>query len=507
MPTVADIAERLPGARVVGDPDVIVGGLTHDSRQVREGDAFAALQGERSDGTSFVDDAVRAGAVAIIVPHAVELPISQIIVADTRTALGPAAAACYGDPTDQLTLVGITGTNGKTTITYLLESALRAIGARPGVMGTVDYRFEDRAWHAHHTTPEAPVIQAVAREMVDAGATHLVLEASSHGLALGRLAGCAFDAVAFTNLTQDHLDFHTDMDDYAAAKLSLFTSAIAERPAARVVVNLDDRFSATILRNLRHPVIGVSCDPRSRAAIRPLTAPRIGIDGIEATVTTPGGEGQLSSQLLGDHNLNNLLVALGVCLQLDGDLEPLLTGLATVEAIPGRLERVPNGRGFTVLVDYSHTPDALATALASLRPLTAGRLICAFGCGGDRDHAKRPMMGRAVAGGADLALVTSDNPRTEDPAAIIAMIVPGVVEGGLDAIDEGDLGGASSGYVVEVERARAIRLAIGAAAPGDTVLIAGKGHEDYQILGTQKIHFDDREQALDAIAELGGADG
>jgi len=507
MPTVAEIAGRLPGARVVGPPDTEVVDLTHDSREVRSGTLFAALRGRRSDGMSFVGDALGRGATALLVPEDVDVPVPRIVVADTRAALGPAAAACYGDPTGELALVGVTGTNGKTTITFMLEAALRSVGSLPAVMGTIDYRFGDRRWQAPHTTPEAPVIQSMAREMLDAGATHLVMEASSHGLALGRLRGCQFDVVAFTNLTQDHLDFHADMDDYAAAKLILFTTALEHTPGARGVINVDDPYSSTILERMRHPALTVSCDPASGANLRPLGPPRVGIDGISARVATPGGEVDLESPLLGVHNLSNLLVSLGICLQLGLDPESVAVGLSRLAAVPGRLERVPGGRGFTVLVDYAHTPDALATALASLRSLTAGRLICVFGCGGDRDRAKRPLMGRAVALAADLALVTSDNPRTEDPASIIGMIVPGVEAAGLERIDPRDLVRARRGFAVEPDRARAIGIAVDAAAAGDTLLIAGKGHEDYQILGTEKIHFDDREHARDALARAGGADG
>ncbi|MBW2276779.1 MAG: hypothetical protein JRF63_04760 [Deltaproteobacteria bacterium] len=258
---------------------------------------------------------------------------------------------------------------------------------------------------------------------------------------------------------------------------------------------------------MRHPALTVSCTPTSGADICPLSEPRLGIDGITARIVTPAGEADISSPLLGAHNLNNLLMALGICLQLELDLTTVVGGLSGLEVVPGRLERVPGGPGFTVLVDYAHTPDALATTLASLRSLTAGRLICVFGCGGDRDRAKRPLMGGAVAREADLILVTSDNPRTEDPTAIIEMIVPGVEDTGLARVGIQGFDGARTGFAVELDRARAIRLAVGSARPGDTLLIAGKGHEDYQILGTEKIHFDDREQARDALAQLGGVDG
>ena len=367
-------------------------------------------------------------------------------------------------------------------------------------MGTVEYRFGERSWHAAHTTPEAPTIQAIAREMVDAGATHLVMEVSSHGLAQHRLRGCAFDVVAFTNLTQDHLDFHGGMADYAAAKMLLFTDAIAHNPGARAVVNVDDPFGAEIARSVRHPVLRCSCDPSGPADLKPAAAPLLSARGIEARISTPAGAVELCSPLVGAHNLANLLLALGICLELGADVDAALGRLATFSAVPGRLERVPCEYGIAVLVDYAHTPDALARVLAALRPLTGGRLVCVFGCGGDRDHSKRPQMGEVVAGAADVAVVTSDNPRTEKADGIIEMILPGVVRAGLPRITERDLGGASRGYVVEPDRAAAIALAIRSARAGDTILIAGKGHEDYQILGTEKVHFDDREQAAVAIA-------
>jgi UDP-N-acetylmuramoyl-L-alanyl-D-glutamate--2,6-diaminopimelate ligase len=505
MAKASEIAARI-GAAFVGDGDVEIVGATHDSREVRPGFLFAALSGANVDGRRYAGQAIAAGARALLLSEAIEAPpgVAQLVVAEPRRALGLAAAACYGDPTRALDVVGITGTNGKTTTTYLLEAALVAAGARPGVMGTVEYRCGERRWHAAHTTPEAPVIQAIAREMVDAGATHLFMEVSSHGLALGRLAGCSFDVVAFTNLTQDHLDFHRDMADYAAAKMLLFTDAIAGNPAARAVVNVDDPFGAKIARTARHRVVRVSCSASIDADVKPARAPRFGAGGIEAAVQTPAGEIFLRSPLVGAHNLANLLLAIGICGELGADLERCLAGLAAFAAVPGRLERVPCEDGVAVLVDYAHTPDALARVIAALRPFTPGRLLCVFGCGGDRDPDKRPKMGEAVARGADVAIVTSDNPRTEAPGAIIDMIVPGVVRGGQAPIPAASIHGAARGFVVERDRAAAIALAVGAARRGDTVLIAGKGHEDYQILGTEKVHFDDREQAAAAIAARGG---
>ena len=508
MATVAEIAARVPGAAVVGDGSVEPVGMTLDSRAVEPGFLFAAVAGAREDGTRFVEQAVAAGAAAIMARRPIAAGVPCIVAPDPRAALGPAAAACYGDPTRRLRLVGVTGTNGKTTVTYLLEAALAAAGYRPGVMGTVEYRLGERTWSAVHTTPEAPVIQSVARRMLDLGATHLLLEVSSHGLALGRVAGSVFDVAVFTNLTQDHLDFHATMEDYAAAKLLLFTAALEASPNARAVVNLDDPFSATILARLARPSIGVSVDHLGGADVRPAVPPGIGIHGIEARISTPGGQVPMTSPLLGGHNLSNLLVALGTALQLGVDPAVAARGLSAVAAIPGRLERAGRGPGPVVLVDYAHTPDALERVLAALRPVTAGRLIVVFGCGGDRDRGKRPLMGEAVARGADLAVVTSDNPRTEEPESIIRMIVPGLERQGWRPVSVDGLPAARGGFAVVPDRAAAIRLATLAARPEDTVLIAGKGHEDYQILGTGKIHFDDREQAraaLAARAEDGGS--
>ncbi len=507
MATVADIAARIPGARVVGDGSVEIAGMTQDSRAVEPGFLFAAVEGARADGARFVGEAVAAGAAAVLARQPVSQSVPCIIVPDPRGALGPAAAACYGDPTRRLRLVGVTGTNGKTTVTYLVEAALVAAGHHPGVMGTVEYRFGETRWSAVHTTPEAPVIQSVVRRMADLGATHLVLEVSSHGLALGRLGGSAFDVVAFTNLTQDHLDFHGTMEEYAAAKLLLFTAAIDGTPGTRAVVNQDDPFARTILARLERPVLTVSVDPAADADLRPEVPPRYGIEGITARVTTPGGPVSLVTPLLGPHNLSNLLVALGIALQLGLEPGAATAGLSAVGAVPGRLERIGAGSDIAVLVDYAHTPDALSRVLAALAPLTAGRLIAVFGCGGDRDRAKRPLMGEAVARGADLAVVTSDNPRTEEAGSIIDMILPGLEGEGWRHVAADELPSARLGFGVEPDRATAIRLAITAARPGDTVLVAGKGHEDYQILGTRRIHFDDRETARGILVGRAGEGG
>jgi UDP-N-acetylmuramoyl-L-alanyl-D-glutamate--2,6-diaminopimelate ligase len=501
MKSAIEIAPALEGARVLGDPNVLIGGVTHDSRQVEPGDLFAVLRGAKADGRAYVKDAMKKGAAALLVDEVVDADLPQIVVRDVRYALGFAAAECYDRPTEKSALVGVTGTNGKTTIVYLVESALKALGKRPGIMSTVAYRFEENSWDAGFTTPEAPVIQATAAKMLGKGATHLIMESSSHGIVQHRLNGCLYQVAAFTNLTQDHLDFHHTMEEYGAVKLRLFTDLLERNPKGRAVVNADDPFSKTILSNVKKPVITVSVHAESDADIRPSAPPEYTIQGISADIRLGEGTYHLKSPLIGAHNLSNLLVALGILMQLGEKAEAAVAAL-TSSGAPGRLERVSKEGEPTVLVDYAHTPDALVNVLAALRPLTKGRLICVFGCGGDRDNKKRPIMGSAVRDASDLAVVTSDNPRTENPNTIIDMILPGIEGGNMPRVDVSKLSILSRGFAVEPDRRLAVSAAILAAKEDDTVLIAGKGHEDYQILGTTKTHFDDREEARAALNRM-----
>ncbi len=500
MKSLIDIARAIEGATVRGDAAVRLSGVTHDSRQVEKGNLFCVLRGNKADGRAYIADALKRGAAALLVDEALDEAVPQIIVGDVRAALGIAAAECNGRPTEKLSLVGVTGTNGKTTIVYLVESVLTALGKRAGVMSTVSYRFGNHTWDAGFTTPEAPVIQSVAKKMRDLGADYLIMESSSHGVVQHRLNGCLYQVTAFTNLTQDHLDFHKTMEEYGAAKLRLFTDILDRNEKGRAVVNIDDPFSETILENLKKPALTVSVHTNSGADIRPAANPVYTILGIDTDIHTPQGVYHLHSPLIGPHNLSNLLVALGILMQLGETAKSVVSAL-TSKGAPGRLERVSRTGEPTVLVDYAHTPDALVNVLAALRPLTTGRLICVFGCGGDRDNKKRPMMGRAVRDAADLAVVTSDNPRTENPGAIIEMILPGIEGGDMPRVDAERLKDLARGFAVEPDRRRAILSAVLCAKQEDTVLIAGKGHEDYQILGTTKTHFDDREEAACALSK------
>jgi len=372
-----------------------------------------------------------------------------------------------------------------------VEAIIRAAGRSPAFLGTTAFRAPGEERQVGFTTPEGDAIARLAAEALERGADHLVMEVSSHGLALHRADACHFAVAAFSNLTQDHLDFHTDMQDYARAKTRLFT----ELDVAKRVVNVDDAFGAELAETLRD---AITVSARGPADIHAENAD-VGRDGIRARVHTPRGEVALESPLVGQHNLENLLLAVGIACALELPLDAIENGLRDSLGAPGRLEPVANDRGVRILVDYAHTPDALARALAALRPLTPGRLMVVFGCGGDRDRAKRPQMGQQAAQGADLVFVTSDNPRTEDPAAIVAEILPGVFEHHAPELSAQELD-AARGVHVEVDRRRAIAAAIGAARRGDTLLIAGKGHEDYQIVGTDKFPFDDRVEAQRALA-------
>lgn len=495
----SELVRRGLARDVRGDASVVVHGVRHDSRAVEPGDLFVAVRGRSVDGARFVADAIAKGAVAVASESELELDVPQLLVDDARLALGALAAAVYGDPTESLRVVGVTGTNGKTTTTWMVDEALRALGHSPALLGTVESRGPGMRAPAPYTTPEGDAIARFARAALDAGATHLVMEVSSHALAQHRADAVRFDVAAFTNLTQDHLDFHGTMDAYFEAKARLFL----ELSPRTSVVNVDDPWGERLAGQLGGGAIRVSREGASDADLR-IDSWSMERDGLHARVRCRGEHVDLRSPMIGAHNLDNLLLALGCLIALDVDVVDAVRALGATRGAPGRLERVEGLEGVMVLVDYAHTPDALARALAALRPITPGRLFVVFGCGGDRDRGKRPVMGEAAAKGADVAILTSDNPRTEDPHAILAEIEPGVLGAGMARA--GDLAHASRGYDVCEDRREAIRRAITAARPGDTVLIAGKGHEDYQIRGTTKLHFSDREEAGAAIAARGGGE-
>jgi UDP-N-acetylmuramoyl-L-alanyl-D-glutamate--2,6-diaminopimelate ligase len=476
-----------------GDPEIV--SVTADSRAVGPGVLFVAIAGARADGHDFAAEAARRGAAAIVAERSVPAaPAPLLLAPSSRRALALAAANLAGRPGDALKLAGVTGTNGKTTVTYLVEACLREAGIPAGVLGTVTHRWPGVERAAAHTTPDATFIQTVLAEMCAAGTRAVVMEVSSHALDQERVAGLRFAAAGFTNLTRDHLDYHGDMERYFAAKRRLFAEHLA--PGGTAVVNARDPWGARLAAELgpgrRVWRYGVRAEDDLRAQDT-----RTGLAGISAMLSTPTGPLALRSPLVGAHNVENLLCAAGLALALGVELAAVGRALAVSPGAPGRLERV-DGRGVTLFVDYAHTDDALVRALEALRAAGPRRLLCVFGCGGDRDRGKRPLMGRAAAA-ADLAIVTSDNPRTEDPGAIIAEIVPGLESAGRARLTPPAARDGASGFTVEPDRRAAIALAIACAREGDAVLVAGKGHENHQIVGTEKRPFSDRDEARRAL--------
>jgi UDP-N-acetylmuramoyl-L-alanyl-D-glutamate--2,6-diaminopimelate ligase len=480
-----------------GDPEIVR--VTGDSREVVPGALFFALPGAVQDGRRFAADAAAKGAAAVVAERTVECAPARLLLAPSaRRAMALAAASFHGRPGDALKLAGVTGTNGKTTVTYLVEACALEAALPVGVLGTITYRFPGVERVASHTTPESTAIQALLAEMRDAGTKAVVMEVSSHALAQERIAGMRFAAAGFTNLTRDHLDYHGDMETYFAAKRRLFTEHLAEGGTA--VVNARDPFGARLADQLGPGRVVWRYGVREGDALR-ATEVTTGLTGISSRFETPAGALEVRSPLTGAHNLENLLCAAGLALALGIPPAAVRRGLSRSRGAPGRLEKV-EANGVAVFVDYAHTDDALARALAALRALSPRRLVCLFGCGGDRDRGKRPLMGRTAAGGADLAVVTSDNPRTEAPDAIIADVLPGVEQTGRARLSPEAARRGDDGYVVEPDRRAAIALAVACARAGDAVLLAGKGHEDYQIVGKEKRHFSDLEEARRALGLL-----
>lgn len=473
-----------PRLRDAGDGAVRVRGVRQDSRKVLAGELFVARPGGKTSGASFALDAAARGAVALLVQRGEPLPATRLPVLEIDNAklgLALAAEAVYGFPSRAIDVVGVTGTNGKTTTTFLIEQGLTATQALPARLGTLGFEMGGHQFGDTLTTPEADDIARCLLEVKARGGSHLVMEVSSIAVVQERVSGLRFKAAAFTNLTQDHLDFHGTLEAYGEAKAALFTRLLPETS----VVHVGDAFGRQLAGRIRSGLLTVArADADVSVRSSELTA-----RGIRATVSTPSGACELTSPLVGEHNLENLLVALGVLIGLGRAPEAAAQALSQAPQVPGRLERCdgPND-DVLVVVDYAHTPDALARVLAAVRKLGQGKVLCVFGCGGDRDPKKRAPMGEAVGRGADYAFVTSDNPRSEQPQAIVDAILPG-----LDAV--------SAHYQVELDRSVAIQEAILSAAPGDVVLVAGKGHEDYQIIGAEKRHFDDREEARSALAK------
>jgi UDP-N-acetylmuramoyl-L-alanyl-D-glutamate--2,6-diaminopimelate ligase len=478
-------------AEIAGHTEAEIAGLAYDSRTVEPGTLFFCVPGHRSDGHEFADRAVERGATALVVERLLDVRVTQVRVADARAAMASIAASFWDDPTSQLRVAGVTGTNGKTTTAFLIRHVLEAHGIRTGLLGTVKRIVGGVEEEVERTTPEAIDLQRMFRRMLQGGDAACAMEVSSHALALERTAGVRFAVAVFTNLTQDHLDFHADMEEYFLAKRGLYFSS----PPETAVINLDDPYGARLVAELRDagdpPLLTFSPNGTEGADFRAVDV-SFDATGSRFRCLAPGGEVGVRMPLPGHFNVENALAAIGACHALGVPADAAAAALASAGRVPGRFEPVDEGQPFAVLVDYAHTPDSLENALGAARELTEGRLIAVFGCGGDRDREKRPLMGAIAARLSDACVVTSDNPRSEEPKAIIAEILAGMTE-----FETGEI-------EVEPDRRAAIALAFEAATPGDTVVIAGKGHEQGQELaGGRKIPFDDREVAREELHKLG----
>jgi UDP-N-acetylmuramoyl-L-alanyl-D-glutamate--2,6-diaminopimelate ligase len=491
----AGVADRLPdlGSRAVSG----VTGIAHDSRHAAPGALFVALRGQRADGAAFAAQAIARGAQAVIAesPAPAGTSVPWLVVSDARFALAVLADAFFGRPSDQLRLVGITGTNGKTTTAYLLHSIFEAAGVRCGLLGTVVYNVGGLEREATRTTPEAPELQAMLREMVDAGCGAAVMEVSSHALALRRVDGLRFAAGVFSNLTRDHLDFHHDMESYFAAKRRLFEILPEGAPA---VINLDDPRGVALLQIVRRPVTYAI---RNTADITPEPY-ELALSGLRVTIRTPRGPVAVRSTLVGQPNVYNLMAAVATAIALDVPLEAIEKGIARLPGVPGRFELVSSSDDdVSVVVDYAHTDDALKNLLETARALSTGRMVTGLGCGGDRYRTKRPLMGAVAGRMSDVVVITSDNPRSEDPARIIEEVelgIPGAPERAAGRPVRPGMRGPQ--VLALVDRGEAIARAVELAQAGDLVIVAGKGHEKTQVIGDREIPFDDVEVSRAALA-------
>ena len=488
-----------------GDMTIDVSDICYDSGRCTGGSLFVAVPGLRYDGHDFIDDAVRRGAVCVVHERdrAPLQGVTSIRVRDCRRAMGWLGKRFFGNPSGELCLIGITGTNGKTTVSYLLESILGEAGHATGVIGTINYRYGGQVLPALNTTPESVDLHRVLRDMADAGVTHVVMEVSSHAIDLNRVDDCDFDMGIFTNLTSEHLDYHGSMENYFAVKRRFIEELI---PPGKQVINGDDPWGMRIIETVGSQAVVFSLE---RTADVSVAASSLSMQGIWAGIRGSGAAFDVASSMIGRFNLANILTAATAALSLGISGGHIADGIEKVRTIPGRLERVTGPGEPVVFVDYAHTEDALKRALENLAAFREGKIITVFGCGGDRDRTKRAPMGRVATELSDIAIITSDNPRTEDPLAIIDDIMAGITDGAVERYDARRLyeNRNGRGYTVMPDRREAIELALSMAVPSDIVLIAGKGHEDYQILGSRRVSFDDRVVTREALARRKAEEG
>ncbi len=490
MMQLAKLIRSLDVIETRGEMDLEVVGISYHSHRVKKGDLFVAIKGSESDGHHFIKEVIKKRGGAIVAERIPAYPINipLVLVRDTRKALALISAEFFHHPSREIKMVGITGTNGKTTTSYLIESVLKSAERRVGVIGTINYRLGGKEYPASTTTPQSYDLQRLLREMVRDGIKYVVIEVSSHALDQERVRGCHFDVGVFTNISPEHLDYHGDMNRYFDAKKRLFQEILPEAgkdPWA--IVNLDDPLLREFRKELPH--LRAMNYGLTQGEVRTLHK-EVSLKGTKAVLSTPTGPLEIKTPLIGEHNLYNIMAATAVGTSLGVPSEVIRQGIGALSRIPGRMERVGEGSPW-VLVDYAHTPDAIEKAIMGVKRFAKGKLLIVFGCGGDRDRSKRPLMGRIGAQLADLAIITSDNPRTEDPLKIIA------------EIEEGAREVSPRRYLVIPDRREAINQAISLAGPQDLVLITGKGHENYQIVGDEMLSFDDREVAQKALEQRG----
>ncbi|MBC2715792.1 MAG: UDP-N-acetylmuramoyl-L-alanyl-D-glutamate--2,6-diaminopimelate ligase [Desulfobacteraceae bacterium] len=487
------------------DPEIA--SIHYRSNEVRPGGIFFAIKGQQTDGHQYIRDAINRGAAAVVVEAGHQIDDAEAVVVsveNTRKALAAGSSIFFNNPSGNLYLIGITGTNGKTTTAYLVEHLLLESGMDVGVISTINYRYQGLVYNNPLTTPESLDLQKILSEMVSAGVTHVVMEVSSHGIALDRIYYCWFDMGIYTNLSQDHLDFHGNMEEYGSCKKRFFTGYLMAGPKQKhavAVINTDNPMGMEILSAMENfKVVSVGSNASSDVFARHIRFDQYGMSG---EIRFPDKGVQFQSGLIGSYNLENIMCAAGAGMALKISPALVKQGIDSFAYVPGRLERIPDESGRHVFLDYAHTPDALENVLSTLKEVIAGRLICVFGCGGDRDKAKRPQMGKIAGKLSDFVVITSDNPRTEVPGVIIEEIRNGVMAVLQKEYMTSELENRfpENGYVIEPDRERAINLGIKIAKPDDTILIAGKGHEDYQIIGKKIIPFDDREKATAALAK------
>lgn len=512
------ILEGVDIKRIAGEIQKEIRGISYHSKQVEKGFLFFALRGKEVDGHQFIGEAIAKGAEAIVLdeenyflsrrPLFEQVAPTMILVPNSRQAMARISVNFYEDPSSKMSLIGITGTNGKTTTTYLLESILGVTGSAVGVIGTINYRYRDKMIPAPHTTPESLDLQRILGEMWRAGTTHIIMEVSSHGLDLDRVYGCQFDGAVFTNFTPEHLDYHQTLEQYFGSKKKLFTNYLMQSSKKKrfAVTNGDDPKGQEVVEGINLPIFKYGLDP-----FCDITADQISIslEGLSCQIKTPRGNFPVQSRLMGSFNLYNILAAVAVGIAMEVPFESIKKGIERLKGVPGRFEKVENEKGLHILVDYAHTHDALGKALNGLKeilknsPQSHGKVITVFGCGGDRDRTKRPLMGEVAGTYSDLIILTSDNPRTEDPLAILDEVEQGLKSLSLVEWSPHEMDGwrSKKGYLKIPDRREAIRMAVRMAHPEDTIFIAGKGHEDYQIIGKKKFPFDDRIEAKKALVE------